>query len=408
MTTETDTQNTKTLSDFDSDTGTDNQNNTDETSDTAVDTDTPTVESEPTDEGEERVESLCPVYEEARTSETWQDMKSNLCIVEPRCGHAIRALTDNWKAKWSDGTCINYASVVANFIRFLEDRDIALQDAELKDLDQFLKKRARDNLAKNTLHLDVAVMVAVFKHVTLYQDVEPSFRYELIREELSPADYRVAGRYEPDPLDDDEIKAFLDAFDFLRDKCMAKVGLDLGPRSYDLRTIRVEDVDLEERKIRLKNTKSGGKMWRPLSPELQAWLTKWINVDRKAFIDPNGQPEENPYLFPSKKGGYLSASRFITILDDAAKRARVQRNLERSNPGKDSDPEAGEGNARRRVTPHTLRHTFSRRLMDAGNSLEEVSEALDHDGIDVTEKYYWHKEIDLNTVLNKMYDLLDR
>ena len=47
------------------------------------------------------------------------------------------------------------------------------------------------------------------------------------------------------------------------------------------------------------------------------------------------------------------------------------------------------------VTPHVLRHTFAKRLVDAGVGLEKVAELLGHASIETTRIYTMPGEQDL-------------
>ena len=47
------------------------------------------------------------------------------------------------------------------------------------------------------------------------------------------------------------------------------------------------------------------------------------------------------------------------------------------------------------VTPHTLRHTFGRNLVDAGVPLDRVASLLGHKSVDTTRVYTMRSEQDL-------------
>ncbi len=44
-------------------------------------------------------------------------------------------------------------------------------------------------------------------------------------------------------------------------------------------------------------------------------------------------------------------------------------------------------NARKRVTPHTLRHVFASELLHAGSNLRQIQELLGHKHLDSTQRY---------------------
>jgi integrase/recombinase XerC len=47
------------------------------------------------------------------------------------------------------------------------------------------------------------------------------------------------------------------------------------------------------------------------------------------------------------------------------------------------------------VTPHTLRHTFSKNLMDAGMPIDRAASLLGHENVDTTKIYPTSSEQDL-------------
>jgi site-specific recombinase XerD len=62
------------------------------------------------------------------------------------------------------------------------------------------------------------------------------------------------------------------------------------------------------------------------------------------------------------------------------------------------------------VTPHTLRHTFGRNLVDAGVPLDRVAQLLGRESVDTTRIYTTPSEQDLQYVGRVCYppEVLDR
>jgi integrase/recombinase XerC len=54
------------------------------------------------------------------------------------------------------------------------------------------------------------------------------------------------------------------------------------------------------------------------------------------------------------------------------------------------------------VTPHTLRHTFSKSLLDSGASLVEVSKLLGHKSLDSTARYTQPSDMELQDAVERM------
>jgi len=58
----------------------------------------------------------------------------------------------------------------------------------------------------------------------------------------------------------------------------------------------------------------------------------------------------------------------------------------------------------RQVTPHTLRHSFAKALIDAGVSLEKVATLLGHSNLNTTRIYTTPGEEDLEDAVGKIED----
>ena len=54
------------------------------------------------------------------------------------------------------------------------------------------------------------------------------------------------------------------------------------------------------------------------------------------------------------------------------------------------------------VTPHTLRHTFGKNLVDAGVPLDRVAQLLGHESVDTTRIYTTPSEQDLQREVEKV------
>jgi site-specific recombinase XerD len=53
------------------------------------------------------------------------------------------------------------------------------------------------------------------------------------------------------------------------------------------------------------------------------------------------------------------------------------------------------------LTPHVLRHTCAKRLLDAGAPLTEVAEILGHEDLDITRRYTQPSVADLQRVVDR-------
>ena len=143
----------------------------------------------------------------------------------------------------------------------------------------------------------------------------------------------------------------------VRDQAIVALMLYAGLREFEICALNVEDIQIGERKGRVIIWQGKGKKKRevPLSIETRRALLLWIEVAQR----------DKGTLFLGKGGNRIS-TRLVQKRVEAIRRAADL----------DSD-----------VTPHALRHTFAKRLLDAGNPLTVVSKLLGHSRLDTTARY---------------------
>ncbi len=161
-----------------------------------------------------------------------------------------------------------------------------------------------------------------------------------------------------------------------RDAAILSTLLHTGLRVSELTALRVNDLSLGERRgeLLVRAGKGGRQRRVPLNAEARRALRAWLDV----------RPEDSgEYLFPplehGKKGGRLSTR-------------SVQRTVRRF----------GEQAGVPDVTPHVLRHTFAKNLVDAGVSLEKVAALLGHSNLNTTRIYITPSQQDLALAVEKV------
>lgn len=144
---------------------------------------------------------------------------------------------------------------------------------------------------------------------------------------------------------------------FLRDAAIVKLILYTGLRVGEIIQLHLCDIILDERKGRVIVREGKGTKRREIPLN---------NKARKAMLD---------YLLVRPEIGcnYL----FLGQRNEGIKSKTVQRSVTRF-----TDPVG-----LRDITPHTLRHTFAKSLIDSGVSLEKVATLLGHSNLNTTRIY---------------------
>ena len=100
-----------------------------------------------------------------------------------------------------------------------------------------------------------------------------------------------------------------------------------------------------------------------LPPEALKLLEQWWNK-RPTKYDA-GIPKSECYLFPSRNSACMSTRQFSRLFHQTAKAAGISK----------------------RVTPHTLRHSFATHLLEAGADIRVIQALLGHDKLGSTARY---------------------
>ena len=164
----------------------------------------------------------------------------------------------------------------------------------------------------------------------------------------------------------EELQAVLDApdpatRDGIRDRAMLHVAVCAGLRVSELTGLKVDDIDLPSMSIRVLGKGRRERtlpLWKPAAAALRAWLAIRGQV-------------ATPEVFVNARGEPLSRWGFAYLLKQhAATAARKQPGL-----------------AKKRVSPHVLRHTCAMVVLQATGDIRKVSLWLGHATLTTTEVY---------------------
>ena len=184
----------------------------------------------------------------------------------------------------------------------------------------------------------------------------------------------------PEVLTVDEVEALLAQPDVLtplgvRDRAMLELMYASGLRLAETAACRLADLDLAAGTVRVLGKRSKERIV-PVGSAACEWLTRYIGDAR-------------PKLLRGRRSEYLFVSRLGTRLTTAGLWKRV-RGAVRQLPWT------------KRVTPHTLRHSFATHLMANGADIRVVQVLLGHANISTTQ-IYTHVDTDRLKSVHKQY-----
>jgi site-specific recombinase XerD len=147
-----------------------------------------------------------------------------------------------------------------------------------------------------------------------------------------------------------------------RNHAMLLVAVQTGLRLSEITGLRQRDVMLGAGAYVRCEGKGRKERCTPLTKSAVAVVKAWVKEQG---------PEEDRFLFPSSKGGRLSA--------DAVQHALAQHVA--------SGQQACPSLAKKRITPHVLRHTAAMELLQAGVDRAMIAIWLGHESLDTTQIY---------------------
>ncbi len=173
----------------------------------------------------------------------------------------------------------------------------------------------------------------------------------------------------PDVLDVEEVGRLLGAAEQKRKKGLKKVVRDRallellyasGLRVSEAAGLKISDLNQEAGFLRCIG-KGGKERVVPVGRQALKWIQVYLAEARPAF---NPKPESRQ-IFLNKFGRALSRQTVWAMIKQYAQAAGI----------------------RKKITPHTLRHSFATHLLEAGADLRVVQELLGHASISTTQIY---------------------
>ncbi|MFL5799782.1 MAG: site-specific tyrosine recombinase XerD [Actinomycetota bacterium] len=169
----------------------------------------------------------------------------------------------------------------------------------------------------------------------------------------------------PRPLSVDEVARIVEAPSgqepaALRDRAILETLYGAGVRISELVGLDVDDVDLEEGTVRVLGKGSKERIV-PLGRLAREAVGAYLSGGRPALASARTRGA----MFLNARGGRLSRQGCWHVLKASAARAGVHK----------------------RVTPHTLRHSFATHLLEGGADVRVVQELLGHASVTTTQIY---------------------
>ncbi len=263
-----------------------------------------------------------------------------------------------WEKRVSDNTLTSYRQDIQVFYNHLRETGVdTLSLLDLQVLEGFVRSESCRGMSAASLARRVSTLRA-FLHFLVREGVVEE---NIARILDSPRMQRKL----PEVLSLEEIESLLSVPDTctpvgLRNRAMLELLYGSGLRVSELVFLELNHVDLDNGMLRL-----WGKGFKervvPFGEEAAAVLREYLTGERESVL----RVVNSRYLFPNSSGKPFSRQNIWTMVAQSARKAGISK----------------------RVTPHTLRHTFATHLLENGADLRMVQEFLGHSDISTTQIY---------------------
>jgi integrase/recombinase XerD len=263
-----------------------------------------------------------------------------------------RGLSDNYQ------TAVRRA--LEEFAKWFENKTSPadIGSVRLEHLSEYLAHRKQQGLATGSLRLEIVALKIFFRHLTS--------RNLLAEDPAEKMDSPKLEQYLPETLNEPDVKKLIESIDVLkplgrRDRAIIELLYSSGLRVSELTQARIENVDFDEKVIRVTGKGNKTRLV-PVGSRAAEALSDYLSTERPGLVRSG---RTSTHIFLSVRGGSLTTNRIRQILKARAKLAGL------------------EGN----IYPHLLRHSFATHLLGNGADLRVIQEMLGHADIATTQIY---------------------
>jgi len=262
---------------------------------------------------------------------------------------AIEKLRTELKLRgFSNLTVRNYGFFVE---KFLSKQDKSMESLTEDDAKAYLAELF-ENKSKNTIMLAAASLKFLFR--------------EILGKEFSKVKMPKKDKALPAVLTKDEVKSLISGADNEKSRLIISLLYSSGLRVSELVNLKVEDINL--------NDKTGWVRRGKGSKDRIFAISDTLSKDLQAYL----QGREHKFVF--SKDEPLTTRNIQKIIFGTKKRAGINK----------------------KVTPHTLRHSFATHLLEQGTDIRVIQSMLGHSSLNTTQIYTHVSSEQIRKVINPL------
>ncbi|WP_327050563.1 tyrosine-type recombinase/integrase [Halomicrococcus gelatinilyticus] len=275
--------------------------------------------------------------------------------------------TNTYKVRKSD---------LGKYEEWLQEQDIDVLEASPRNVHRYLRQASAE-LSDNTVRRRITSINLLYDFLEQWDEIDANPMAELERSDYTNT--RSTKKHDKADISYvtkeqvEEMAANVPG-PKVRNELLIRLLWQTGVRRSEAATIKLENIDRDNRSIRIWAPKT--QEWRTVfyQPSLDSLLRAYLDGGERArFLT----AADSEYLFVSRKVAHIRGRQVGRIVRKAASNAGIQSTLYTD----------AKGEERRAVTAHSIRHGHAVHALKQGINIKVLSKNLGHKSVDVTEQY---------------------
>jgi len=266
-----------------------------------------------------------------------------------------------------------YQTDLKKFAVYLNEKKISnIQKITRKNITNFLMDEKEKGIGSRSIGRRLVAIKTFFRFLV---------NERLVQEDITATlDSPRLWKTLPGVMSVEEVEKLLRAPDLtdplgIRDRAMMELLYASGLRVSELVGVKTDNINLKAGFVRSLGKGSKERIV-PLGKKAIEWIEKYIQRVRSKWK----KSGDSPYLFLSERGKNLTRQEFWYRLRKYAQESRIKK----------------------KISPHTLRHSFATHMLSNGADLRFVQEMLGHADISTTQ-IYTHVDSDRIKKIHKQF-----
>lgn len=276
----------------------------------------------------------------------------------------MRALLDSFlsylavEKGLSENTLESYGRDVGKFLEFLSRQGISdISVVKYDNIADFLADSKEKGFNPATIVRSIVSIKQFFKYLIIEKLISEDPASQIKTPKMKKSI--------PGVISLDDVETLLGAPDEstpegLRDSAMLEVLYASGIRVSELIGLKLNDVNFDHGYVIVYGKGSKERLV-PVGEKARAKLTEYLSNGRPSIL----KTRESKALFVTRRGGGMTRQGFWKLIKNYALKAGIEK----------------------KISPHTLRHSFATHLLERGADLRTIQIMLGHSDISTTQIY---------------------